>query len=227
MDSTRQRVLQGQNNSAERPAEIRHMGRKQHSKSLPGCVPAEQKNPLLRCPKRQWVKNTRSKKVLKKEKKKKASLHWDNLGPMEKAVIPVASLLLTRQPSRLSIIKALRFPADKAQQLLLYTHMQICLQFYKAFHMTSGCCPRQHEALMSADICVFVFFFFSFLSHFILKKKKRKTVTCSQPQFHSVTNRLEVLLTLKLYSWSWPLSSQHHCLPRETGSEEGLVWNSA
>lgn len=31
----------------------------------------------------------------KRKKKKKASLHWDHLGPMEKAVIPVAPLLLT------------------------------------------------------------------------------------------------------------------------------------
>lgn len=75
---------------------------------------------------------------------------------------------------------------------------------------------------MSADICGFSFPFL-----FYIKKEKRKTITCSQPQFHSVTNRLEVLVTLKLYSWSWPLSSQHHCLPREIDSEDGLVWNSA
>lgn len=63
--------------------------------------------------------------------------------------------------------------------------MQVGLQPYRTTQVTPDCWPVQHRALSRQLVFKLV------LNK--KKKKQRKTVTCSQPQFHPGTNRLEAL----------------------------------
>lgn len=151
-------------------------------------------------------------------KRKQASLHWDHFGPMEKSVIAVVPLLLTFVSFQSSSIIRACYRQDTAAPALcphagLFAALQsLSYDLWLLSNATWGSCQLIFKFFLNKE-----------------KKQKEKTVPCSQPQFQPVTNRVEALAeaTFKLDSWSRPLSSHHHhYLPRETASEDGLVWNS-